>query len=340
MDLREHVRGLETWRYTQSISDFTDWDITSDPLQIDGDCKIESSSGSILDVKGDWPLFQNIEHAKRIIFTGEHDTVTIRMTGKDKNLFRPYLQLVAESGATANVVIMYDGDGGAVMPVIEVVVKENATLKHFNMTKHGGDASHFAHTRCEVQKNGVYETFLLGLGKENTTIRQEVACALVGEQARCFMHGAYILGNHAHHDIFTHIDHRVADTFSDEVIKGILADKSHGVFQGKIMVARDAQRIIGNQMNRAILLSNHAQIDSKPELEIFADDVQCSHGATAGELDETGLFYLRSRGIPEQTARKMLIESYLQEILSEISHDETREMFTDKAMNAVDGILG
>jgi Fe-S cluster assembly protein SufD len=122
-----------------------------------------------------------------------------------------------------------------------------------------------------------------------------------------------------HCDNTTVIDHLVPDTSCREVFKGVLADESRAVFQGKIKVHRNAQRSDGHQLSKALLLSDRAEIDAKPELEIYADDVKCSHGATAGELDRDALFYLRARGLPEARARLLLIESFLSEAVEEIS---------------------
>jgi Fe-S cluster assembly protein SufD len=116
----------------------------------------------------------------------------------------------------------------------------------------------------------------------------------------------------------------VGATNSHQDYRGILDDKAHAVFQGKITVRPDAQGIEGHQLNKTLLLSDDAEIDSKPELEILADDVKCSHGATAGELDETGLFYLRSRGIPEAEARQLLMTAFIAETVAHIGHDDVR----------------
>jgi Fe-S cluster assembly protein SufD len=119
----------------------------------------------------------------------------------------------------------------------------------------------------------------------------------------------------------------VPDCRSREVFKGVLDGKGRGVFQGKIIVRRDAQRTDGYQLNRALMLSRTAEIDSKPELEIYADDVKCSHGATVGEIDAEALFYLRSRGIDERAARAMLVEAFLREALEEVADEAVRDEF-------------
>jgi Fe-S cluster assembly protein SufD len=120
------------------------------------------------------------------------------------------------------------------------------------------------------------------------------------------------------------MDHVAGATNSQQDYRGLLDDHSHGVFQGKISVRPDAQGIEGHQLNKTLLLSDKAEIDSKPELEILADDVKCSHGATAGEMDETGLFYLRSRGIPEWEARRLLMVAFLAQTLEKISDGDVR----------------
>jgi Fe-S cluster assembly protein SufD len=124
------------------------------------------------------------------------------------------------------------------------------------------------------------------------------------------------------------IDHAVPDCESHELFKNVLADKARGVFQGKIIVARDAQRTNGYQMSRGLLLSPGAEADTKPELEIYADDVKCSHGATVGALDDTSIFYLRSRGIPEGEAKALLVGAFVAEVLDQIDDETVRGALT------------
>ena len=139
----------------------------------------------------------------------------------------------------------------------------------------------------------------------------------------------YLGAGEQHHDITTITHHAHHSCASNQVIRGVLAEQSHGVFQGKVCVAPDAQKTDGQQMSRALLLSRDAEADAKPELEIFADDVVCSHGATIGELDETHLFYLKSRGIPEDEARALLIEAFLIDGLEQIEDQQLAEFLTD-----------
>ena len=140
------------------------------------------------------------------------------------------------------------------------------------------------------------------------------------------MNGAQLLGASQHGDVTTVVAHDAPHCGSRQTVKNVLTDRSRGVFQGRIEVARVAQKTDGYQMSQALLLSPDAEIDCKPELQIYADDVKCSHGATVGELDEEQLFYLRSRGVPEREARALLIRAFLSEALDQVVHEDARPM--------------
>jgi len=144
-------------------------------------------------------------------------------------------------------------------------------------------------------------------------VRNEIHVTLAGPKSACHMNGAQLLRDGQHADTTTFLDHTAPDCASRQTYKTVLQGRSRGVFQGKIHVHQAAQRTDGFQMNQALLLSPEAEIDCKPQLEIYADDGKCSHGATVGELDAEQLFYLRARGIPEARARAMLVEAFLQE---------------------------
>ena len=153
------------------------------------------------------------------------------------------------------------------------------------------------------------------------------------------VNGAYIAADEQHLDTTTFIDHAVPDCESREVYKGVLDGASRAVFQGKILVRPDAQRTDGYQMNQAVLLSSSAEIDSKPELEIYADDVKCSHGATVGELEEEQLFYFLARGIDRGRARALLVEAYLADAIDEIQNTHVREVFSGLAAGRLRALL-
>jgi Fe-S cluster assembly protein SufD len=168
-----------------------------------------------------------------------------------------------------------------------------------------------------VGAGGTYDNFTLNAGAR--LVRNEIHVALNGPRASAHMNGAQLVGDGQHADTTTFLDHAAPDCPSRQTYKTVLAGRSRGVFQGKILVRQAAQRTDGYQMNQALLLSEHAEIDAKPQLEIYADDVKCSHGATVGALDDNQLFYLRSRGIPAEEARSMLVQAFLVEAVEGVT---------------------
>lgn len=241
--------------------------------------------------------------------------------------FFPRLLVVLGKGARATLFESHAGLGGTYFSnsVMEAVLGEGAHLEHYKLQNESLEAFHIANTRVSVAAGGFYDGFVLQTGSR--LARNEVQVALNGENARCHLNGAYLGAGRQHLDSTTFIDHAVPDCASREVYKGVLDERAHGVFQGKILVRRDAQRTDGHQLNRALLLSREAEVNAKPELEIYADDVKCSHGATVGELAEDQLFYLQARGIDRDAARALLIEAYVQEALDEIGNAEARLPF-------------
>jgi Fe-S cluster assembly protein SufD len=161
--------------------------------------------------------------------------------------------------------------------------------------------------------------------------RHAVTVSLTAPEAQARLHGVYLLREAQHGDTTTLIHHQAPQTTSNEHYRGVLDGRARGVFQGKIIVAPHAQKTDGRQMSRVLLLSDQAEANNKPELEIYADDVQCSHGATIGQLDDTALFYLRSRGIPQAQARALLIEAFITEVIESISTEAGRAIVLQRA---------
>ena len=212
--------------------------------------------------------------------------------------------------------------------VTEISVGAGAHLHHYKLQDEGDSALHLANLQVRLGRDSTYDNFILSLGAK--LARNDIGAVLGATGIDCRLSGAYVAGDSQHMDTTSFINHAEPDCRSREVYAGVLDGKSRGVFQGKIVVRRDAQRTDGHQLNRALLLSKGAEIDSKPELEIYADDVKCSHGATAGEIDEDALFYLRTRGIGEDEARALLIEAFLMEALEEVSVPSVRDEFAER----------
>ncbi len=207
----------------------------------------------------------------------------------------------------------------------EVRLEPGARLALYKAQNESLEAFHFHQTAVEVDREASFECFQLALGAR--LARNEVRVNLAGPEARCRIDGAYALGQGQHCDNLTAVEHAEVRTTSRQVFKGVLDGDAHAVFQGKIVVHPGAQGADGRQLNKTLLLSDKAEIDTKPELEIYADDVKCSHGATAGELQDEAIFYLRSRGIPEARARDILVEAFLADAIAEIACAPVRDAF-------------
>ena len=242
--------------------------------------------------------------------------------------------IVLGEGAQATVVKYHAGLGvGAYFAnaVTEVNLGPGARFNHYKVQAETRDATHLGTVHARVARDATYDSFTLSIGGRLS--RNEVLVRLEGPGAHAGVNGAYLMRGNEHCDNTTVIEHLAPHTTCWEIFKGVLDDQSRAVFQGRIVVHKDAQGTDGHQLCKTLLLSTGAEIDAKPELEIYADDVKCSHGATTGQIDETALFYLRSRGILEALARNLLVQSFLGEALEEIASDDIREAFTNKVLH-------
>lgn len=218
-----------------------------------------------------------------------------------------------------------DGHAYFANPVTNIMLDDGAKLHHYKLQTESDAAFHLANTDTELATGANYENFALTTGAR--LARNELESRIMGAGATSILNGAYLIRGQQHADTTTLTRHLVPENDSKQVYKGILDGEAQGVFQGKIQIVPDAQKVSGDQLSRALLLSDRASVAVKPELEIHADDVKCSHGASSGELDEDALFYLQSRGIEEKAARKMLIDAFLADVLEEISDDAVRAYF-------------
>jgi Fe-S cluster assembly protein SufD len=207
-------------------------------------------------------------------------------------------------------------------PVMEVALAEAANLLHLRLQNESPRAFHLASLHAVLAARSHYEAFTLVRGAR--LARSEIHADIEGQGALLTLNAAQVLDGEQHADITTVVRHNAPGSASRQTVKNVLTERAHGVFQGRIAVARIAQKTDGYQMNQALLLSDEAEVNSKPELEIFADDVKCSHGATVGALDPDQLFYLRSRGVPREDARAILVRAFLAETLGAIPHDRGR----------------
>jgi Fe-S cluster assembly protein SufD len=186
-----------------------------------------------------------------------------------------------------------------------------------------GEARRIVTSAVRVGRDASYRAFTLTLG--GRLVRNQCDARIDGDGAEVELDAAYLIGGDSHVDTTTRIVHGAEHGTSRQTVKGVLDGHSRGVFQGKVLVEQGAQKTDGYQLSRALLLSRDAEVDVKPELEIYADDVKCSHGATTGRLDEDALFYLRARGIPAAEARALLVEAFVAEAIERVDDETVRD---------------
>jgi Fe-S cluster assembly protein SufD len=236
----------------------------------------------------------------------------------------PRLLVVAGEGSQTTIVERYVGSGAAFTnAVAEVWLGAGAVMDHYKLQEEPADSFHIAAMFVHSARNGNFSSHALTFG--GGLVRNEVTAVLDGEGIDCTLNGLYVGRAKQLIDNHTTIDHAMPHCGSHEIYKGILADQSRGVFNGKIIVRPDAQKTDAKQTNKALLLSDEANINTKPELEIFANDVKCTHGAAIGQLDDDAMFYLRSRGLSVADSRAMLIRAFAGDILNRVKVAPVRE---------------
>ncbi len=230
------------------------------------------------------------------------------------------------AGGSATVMETYEGPDGVaylVNAATKLSADRDAGLTWVKVQRDGDKASHFATVAADVGQGARLTVAPFTTGAALS--RNQFAIAFSGRHSEANLAGVHLLGERQHGDTTLFVDHALPDGASRELFKSVLDGEAHGVFQGKILVRQDAQKTDGRMMTQALMLSERAEADNKPELEIYADDVQCGHGATSGRIDEDLLFYLRARGIPEPTAKALLIEAFIGEAVEAIGNEAIAE---------------
>lgn len=238
----------------------------------------------------------------------------------------PRTLVVAGDNSDATVIETFAGAREAgywTNAVTEIRVGKNAKVRHLKRQSESVAAFHTALTQVRLDRDARFSSVALTVG--GVLSRNEMKVSFEGEGAECRLAGGALLRGRQHADSTTEADHRVPNTNSDQVFRNVLDDSAHSVFQGGVIVRQDAQKTDSSQSNRNLLLSSGAQADTKPELQIFADDVKCAHGATVGDLDKTAMFYLESRGIPPKQAKALLIEAFIGEVLDGVEEGDVRD---------------
>lgn len=254
----------------------------------------------------------------QVLFLNGDDSVPV--------LSSPWNIINAGEGSEINIIMNFAGisdEAYFTNIVTDVSVGENAKVNIHKIQNENNNSFHIEKLDALQSASSLFNHYSMTFG--GAIVRNDINSKLNGENCECHYYGLYLGNGKQHIDNHTFVDHAKPNCMSNELYKGILDDSSRGVFNGKIMVRPDAQKTNAYQSNKTILLSEKAVIDTKPQLEIFADDVKCSHGATIGRLDETAYFYIRSRGVPAELAKSMLIRAFANDVIESIKIQELKE---------------
>jgi Fe-S cluster assembly protein SufD len=257
----------------------------------------------------------------------------LHITTGERQLVQPRDLFMLHEGAEAEVIIeavtpsgVEESTAAFINSVRECVVGEGARLTIHKLQHEVTGPANISFEGVRVEAKGHFSISTTTL--DGALVRNEVKVSLAGPEAHAELNGMYLLNGTTHCDNHTYIGHDVPDCTSDELYKGLVAGKGTSVFNGKVYVKQDAQRTRAYQSNANILLGDDAKVYTKPELEIYADDVKCSHGCTIGRLDEKGLFYLRSRGVSEAEARKLMAHAFITEVVERVQNEDWKAVLT------------
>lgn len=248
-------------------------------------------------------------------------------TSAEENILSvPRNLVVTGKNSQVSVIANYQGYGDKVYlsnVVTEVYADENSIVDLYKIQNENDNSFHIEKVQAYQKRNSIFNHYNISFG--GAIVRNDINSVLDDENVETHYYGLYLGRGKQHIDNHTFMDHAKPNCMSNELYKGILDDNARGVFNGKIIVRQDAQKTNAYQQNKTVLLSKQAVIDTKPQLEIFADDVKCSHGATVGHLDEVSEFYIRSRGVPQELAKSMLIRAFANDVIETIKIDALKE---------------
>ena len=234
--------------------------------------------------------------------------------------------IVLEKNSSLKLIDLFDdsSENNFINIVQNFDIAQDAILKNYKIDHKKNSNIKYSYNNINLEKNSISENFIFSTGSK--FIKNEINCNLNNEYSSAFINGIINLTNSQHHEIKTNINHLAENTKSYQLIKSVLNENAKGIYQGKIYVDSKAQKTNGYQLSKALLLSENTEFDGKPELEIYADDVKCSHGATSGNLDEDAIFYLMSRGLSNQQSKELLINGFLLDAVEKITDIEIKDL--------------
>jgi Fe-S cluster assembly protein SufD len=305
---------------------------------------VEKHYGAYTDVNADAMAALNTAFARDgvFIYVAKNTVLEVPVhilniaTAHEHILVQPHNLIIIEKNAQAKIAESFEtvdlGAKAFTNSLTEILVEENANLDSWRIQNECDNGLQMNTVNVCQKKSSYYSTNTITL--DGALVRNNLSIVLDGTHCESHLFGLYVLNGDQHVDNHTLVDNRMPNCFSNELYKGIIDDKSTAVFNGKIFVRQDAQKTNAFQSNKNILLSNDASINTKPQLEIYADDVKCSHGTTTGRMDEEALFYLRSRGIGEDNAKRLLMHAFAEEVVDAIKNEELRnkvsQMLSDR----------
>ncbi len=261
-------------------------------------------------------------------------------TGSEKGVFAaPRIMVNAEEGSSLSIIeshVSLKEVESLTSPLSEIRIGKNAEVNYYKLGLENNDAYHLGNILLSQENDSRSNILLFTTGGK--LVRNEVRMELNGTNCHAAISGLTVLDGEQHVDNHTVINHALPHSESREKIKGIYSGKSRGVFNGTIIVQKDAQKTNAYQSNQSVLLSTDANVDTKPQLKIWADDVKCTHGATVGQLDDNALFYLRSRGLDKQTARNLLVRAFASEIFTDLKEENLRTYLEGKLSEKLDSL--
>ena len=329
----------ENWKYT-NVASIAKEDWTVAPVALTSS-PVAGEEVRVLFEKFDFArngfTALNAAFASPVIYRVPKETsldkpVEISFAAEDGKVFFPHVIVVAEAGSKSTLVETYaTPDKGFINTAVQVVIEDNASLTHFRVQKDSAEAFHVGTTEVTLGRGSYYNATNINLGAALS--RHDIDLKFTAEGATGVVDGLYMLNGSQHADTHSVIDHLVPNCTSGQNYKGVLNDRSRAVFNGIVFVREDAHGTDAQQSNKNLLLSNEARIDTKPQLEIFNDDVKCSHGATVGQLEDEELFYLLTRGLPETLARNLLTYGFAEEIINKIDIDSIKSDLDSAVLN-------
>lgn len=334
----------EEWKYTNIaplVSGAEHWSAVSGQTEEISDQTIDLLNQFDFERNGFTAL--NFAFANVVLVTIPKETsvekpIEFNFSAEENSAKFPHIIVIAEAGSKATIIENYEsGAKSFTNTAIQIFVEDNANLTHYRVQKESPEAFHIGTTEVTLKRGSFYNSTNINLGARLS--RHDIHLKFTEEGGEAFVDGLYMLNGEQHHDTHSEIDHALPNCVSHQTYKGVLNDKSRGVFNGKVFVRENASGTDAQQSNKNLLLSNDARVDTKPQLEIFNDDVKCSHGATVGQLEDEELFYLLSRGISENLAKNLLTYGFAEEIVNKIEIEAIKKDLDEAVLNRLNTSL-